>query len=178
MNNEMWNRNGSISDVALVMSFCEFCGVPMQEQGEYCQACLLNQNTGKPCACGQPSKEYLCHNDKSPISGKHYYTCAKLEDDCTRCEFYEYEGGPAWVPPPLGPDMCFCGKASVIRVVRKSTKKNNLGRKFMSCANKPPRGCDFFKWTTDRQTKSDRLRAAQQEAAQRRAASHEEKKNE
>jgi hypothetical protein len=164
-----FKQNGSLMDEKMdVTMFCTFCGVPTD--GEYCPPCLEDKGTGPLCACGVPTKKWLCHKKDSIIYGQYFFSCVKEMDDPTRCAFYEVEGGPKWTPPPVSEDKCKCGERCVVRVVRKEGKQNNIGRRFHSCAKPPGQGCDFFKWVTVRPTKQDKLRAARLEYAKQKTS--------
>ena len=164
----MFQQNGSLLDEQKAAGiFCVHCGIPFGGDGQYCESCISGEDVGRPCACGTPSKKFLCHNEKSTVFQKFYYACAKDYDDKTRCGFYEMEGGPQWEAAPKADEDCWCGQRAVIRVCRKSDKPENIGRKLISCEKKKPHGCDYFKWASPKVTKADKLRAAR---AQHRAA--------
>lgn len=148
-----------------LVKFCEFCGIPTKNEQGYCDSCLYHSNEGnRVCACGDPSKKWLCKKE-GPNVGKYFFTCAKDMDAAGRCNFYELEDGPKWVAPPVAEKKCFCGNSCVIQVTRKSTKKENVGRKFLTCARgKQKGGCDYFCWVSARQTKMDKLRGARAES--------------
>lgn len=143
--------------------FCAFCGVPTKNE-EYCDSCLFHAHEGPPCACGLASKRWLCKKE-GPTQGSYFYTCAKDLDAVDRCAFYELQGGPKWVAPEKSDDKCYCpgNPPAVIQVTRKSTKKENIGRKFVTCANKLS-GCNYFRWYSSKATKLDKLRGARAEA--------------